>query len=74
VITKLETILILSLTGLTVADFHLLVILKVFNTERRSNAVLLFRSCDDASPRYTGLESRDGLTRYGIYNTIVSWE
>jgi hypothetical protein len=34
VITKLEPELFLTVTGLTVQDFHLLVRLKVFNTEQ----------------------------------------
>ena len=34
VITKLEPDLFLAVTGLTVKDFHLLVRLKVFNTEQ----------------------------------------
>jgi hypothetical protein len=72
VITKLEPELFLTVTGLTVQDFHLLVGLKVFNTEQMNQAVFAFRRYEDASLRYTGIESHDGLTHYGLYNTVVA--
>lgn len=72
VITKLEPELFQSVTGLSVADFHLLVRLKVFNTERMNEAVFAFRRYEDASLRYTGLDSHEGLTRYGLYDTVVA--
>ncbi len=74
VITKLEPDLFLAVTGLTVADFHLLVRLKVFNTERMNEAVFAFRRYEDASLRYTGIESHEGLTHYGLYDTVVAKE
>jgi hypothetical protein len=74
VITKLEPELFQSVTGLSVADFHLLVRLKVFNTERMNEAVFAFRRYEDASLRYTGLDSHEGLTRYGLYDTVVARE
>jgi hypothetical protein len=74
VITKLEPDLFLAVTGLTVADFHLLVRLKVFNTERMNEAVFAFRRYDDASLRYTGIESHEGLIHYGLYDTVVARE
>lgn len=74
VITKLEPELFHAVTGLTVADFHLLVRLKVFNTERMNEAVFAFRRYEDASLRYTGIESHDGLTHYGLYDTVVAKE
>lgn len=74
VITKLEPELFQSVTGLSVADFHLLVRLKVFNTERMNEAVFAFRRYEDASLRYTGLDSHKGLTRYGLYDTVVARE
>ena len=61
VITKLEPDLFLAVTGLTVADFHLLVSLKVFNTEHMNQAVFAFRRYEDASLRYTGIDSHVGL-------------
>jgi hypothetical protein len=72
VITKLEPELFLTVTGLTVKDFHLLVGLRVFNTERMNQAVFAFRRYEDASLRYTGIESHPGLTHYGLYDTVVA--
>ena len=74
VITKLEPDLFLAVTGLTVKDFHLLVNLKVFNTEQMNQAVFAFRRYEDASLRYTGLDSHEGLTHYGLYDTVVGRE
>lgn len=72
VITKIEPDLFRTVTGLTVADFDLLVRLKVFNTERMNAAVFAFRRYEDASLRYTGIMSHEGLTHYGLYDTVVS--
>ena len=72
VITWLEPDLFLIVTGLTVADFNLLVQLKVFNTERMNEAVFAFRRYEDASLRYTGIESHEGLSHYGLYDTVVA--
>jgi len=72
VITKLEPDLFLTVTGLTVKDFHMLVRLKVFNTEQMNQAVFAFRRYEDASLRYTGIESHEGLTHYGLYDTVVA--
>lgn len=74
VITKLEPELFLTVTGLTVQDFHLLVRLKVFNTEQMNQAVFAFRRYEDASLRYTGIESHEGLTHYGLYDTVIARE
>lgn len=73
-ITKLEPDLFLAVTGLTVKDFHLLVRLKVFNTEQMNQAVFAFRRYEDASLRYTGIESHERLTHYGLYDTVVARE
>ena len=62
-ITKLESDLFPAVTGPTVKDFHLLVRLKVFNTEQMNKAVFAFRRAEDASLRYTGIESHKGLTQ-----------
>jgi len=72
VITKLEPELFLTVTGLTVKDFHLLVKLGVFNTEQMSQAVFAFRRYEDASLRYTGIDSHPGLRHYGLYDTVVA--
>ena len=74
VITKLEPDLFQTVTGLTVKDFHLLVSLRVFNTEQMNQAVFAFRRYEDASLRYTGIESHPGLTHYGLYDTVVARE
>ena len=74
VITKIEPDLFKTVTGLTVADFHLLVRLKVFNTEQMNHAVFAFRRYEDSSLRYTGIESHEGLTHYGLYDTVVARE
>ncbi|WAS06664.1 DEAD/DEAH box helicase family protein [Gloeomargaritales cyanobacterium VI4D9] len=74
VITRLEPGLFLTITGLTVQDFHLLVQLKVFNTEQMNQAVFAFRRYEDASLRYTGIESHKGLAYYGLYDTVVARE
>jgi len=55
VITKIKPELFLTVTGLTVQDFNLLVRLRVFNTERMNEAVFAFRRYEDASLRYTGI-------------------
>ena len=72
VITKIEPELFLTVTGLTVKDFHLLVRLRVFNTEQMNQAVFAFRRYEDASLRYTGIESHEGLRHYGLYDTVVA--
>ena len=74
VITKIEPDLFKTVTGLTVKDFNLLVRLKVFNTEQMNQAVFAFRRYEDASLRYTGIESHEGLTHYGLYDTVVAKE
>ena len=74
VITKIDTSLFETVTGLTVKDFHLLVRLRVFNTEQMNQAVFAFRRYEDSSLRYTGIESHEGLTHYGLYDTVVARE
>ena len=71
-ITKIEPKLFETVTGLRVKDFHLLVSLKVFNTEQMNQAVFAFRRYEDASLRYTGIDSHEGLTHIGLYNTVVA--
>ncbi len=72
VITKLEPDLFRTVTGLSVEDFHLLVGLRVFNTEQMNQAVFAFRRYEDSSLRYTGIDSHPGLTHYGLYDTVVA--
>jgi hypothetical protein len=71
---KVEPDLFLTVAGLTMKDFHLLVRLKVFNTEQMNQAVFAFRRYEDASLRYTGIESHQELTHYGLYDTVVGIE
>ncbi|MBP7825822.1 MAG: restriction endonuclease [Verrucomicrobia bacterium] len=74
VITKIEPELFQTVTGLSVKDFHLLVRLRVFNTEQMNQAVFAFRRYEDASLRYTGIESHEGLSHYGLYDTVIARE
>ena len=74
VITKIEPDLFQIVTGLTVADFQLLVSLRVFNTEQMNGAVFAFRRYENASLRYTGIDSHVGLTHVGLYDTVVARE
>ena len=74
VIEKLDCALFLTVTGLNVQDFHLLVQLKVFNTEQMNQAVFAFRRYEDASLRYTGIACHASLTHYGLYDTVVAIE
>jgi hypothetical protein len=39
-----------------------------------NQAVFAFRRYEDASLRYTGIESHAGLTHYGLYDTVVAKE
>ena len=70
----MEPDLFQTVTGLTVQDFHLLVKLKVFNTEHMNQAVFAFRRYEDASLKYTGIESHEGLSHIGLYDTVVARE
>ncbi|MGO2748079.1 GIY-YIG nuclease family protein [Microbacterium sp.] len=74
VITKIEPELFKAVTGLSVADFNLLVSLDVFNAAHMNQAVFAFRRYEDASLSYTGIESHEGLRRYGLYDTVVAVE
>jgi hypothetical protein len=71
-VTRIEPDLSLTVTGLTVTAFNLVVNLRVFNTERMNAAVFAFRRYEDASLRYTGIDSHDGLTHIGGYDTVIS--
>jgi len=39
-----------------------------------NQAVFAFHRYEDASLRYTGIESREGLTHYGLYDIVVARE
>ncbi|MDR2565903.1 MAG: DEAD/DEAH box helicase family protein [Bifidobacteriaceae bacterium] len=72
VITKIEPDLFHTVTGLSTADFELLVNLGVFNAAQMNQAVFAFRRYEDASLSYTGLDSHPGLTHYGLYDTVIA--
>nr|WP_235625031.1 hypothetical protein [Mycobacteroides abscessus] len=74
VITKLEPGLFKAVTGLTVDDFNLLVSLNVFNSTHMNQAVFAFRRYEDSSLSYTGIDSHEGLSHLGLYDTVVARE
>ncbi len=74
VITKLEPGLFKAVTGLKVEEFNELVSLGVFNSAHMNDAVFAFRRYEDASLSYTGIDSHEGLTHYGLYDTVVAVE
>lgn len=74
VITKIEPDLFKTVTGLTVADFHLLVDLGVFNSIHMNQAVFAFRRYEDASLSYTGIRSHKDLRTVGLYDTVITLE
>jgi len=74
VITKLEPDLFRAVTGLTVTDFNLLVSLNVFNSAQMNQAVFAFRRYEDSSLAYSGVDSHQGLTHVGLYDTVVAQE
>ena len=63
-----------AVTGLSVADFDLLVSRGVFNSTHMNQAVFAFRRYEDASLSYTGIDSHQGLRHYGLYDTVVAVE
>lgn len=71
VITKLEPGLFKKVTGLTVADFDLLVTLNVFNGPIMNDAVFKFRRYEDSSLSYTGINKHAGED-VGGYDTTTT--
>jgi hypothetical protein len=74
VITKLEPGLFRTVTGLQVKDFELLVSLGLFNAAHMNEAVKTFRRFEDASLSYTGVDSHEGLRRWGLFDTVIEAE
>lgn len=75
VITKIEPDLFKKVTGLSVADFNLLVILGVFNSIHMNQAVFAFRRYEDASLHYAGIRSHPEQQRIlGLYDTVITLE
>lgn len=74
VISKIEPELFKTVTGLSVADFELLVSLRVFNSVHMNQAVFAFRRYEDASLSYTGIRTHKDLRQVGLYDTVVAIE
>ena len=73
-ITKREPELFTAVTGLSVEDFNLHVPLGVCNSAHMNQAVFAFRRREDAWLSYTGIDSHEGLRRYGPYDTVAAIE
>ena len=71
VITKLEPELFKKVTGLTKADFELLLSLNVFNPARMNDAVYKFKRYEDDSLSYTGIDKHDQDTQVGLFDTTI---
>ena len=74
VITQLETKLFTRVTGLSLADFELLVSLGVFNAELMNSAIFAFKRYEDASLSYTGLNRHAGEMVGGWDTALTSVE
>lgn len=73
VITQLEPGLFKKVTGLTLKDFELLVSLNVFNGPVMNDAIFKFRSYEDSSLNYTGIDKHAQLDKYvGGFDTVLS--
>ncbi len=73
VITQLEPGLFKKVTGLTLKDFELLVSLNVFNGPVMNDAIFKFRSYEDSSLNYTGIDKHAELDEYvGGFDTVLS--
>ncbi|MBQ8968860.1 MAG: restriction endonuclease [Bacteroidaceae bacterium] len=70
VIRQLEPELFRKVTGLTLADFDLLVGLGVFNRDLMNDAVYKFKRYEDASLEYTGINTHTG-TVIGGWDTVI---
>jgi hypothetical protein len=74
VITKIDSDLFRTVTGLSVEDFDLLVSLNVFNASHMNQAVYAFRRYEDSSLSYAGVNAHEGLKQYGLFDTVVAVE
>ena len=68
---SLEPGLFQKVTGLTKEDFSLLVSLGVFNSVLMTDAIQKFKSYEDASLVYTGVNKHEG-SDIGLWNTTIS--
>ena len=74
-VITIEPDLFKKVTGLSVADFNLLVNLGVFNSIHMNQAVFAFRRYEDASLHYTGIRSHPEQQRIlGLYDTVITLE
>ena len=73
VITQLETQLFTRVTGLTLADFELLVSIGVFNGNVMNSAIFAFKRYEEASLIYTGINRHEN-ERVGGWDTVASKE
>lgn len=48
--------------------------LNVFNSTHMDQAVFALRRYEDALFSYTGIDSHEGLTHFGLYDTVVARE
>lgn len=71
VITQLEPGLFKRVTGLTQADFELLVSLGVFNSALMNDAVYKFKRYEDASLTYAGINKHESED-IGLWDTSIS--
>ena len=69
VIQELEPDLFTKVTGLSQADFSLLVSLNVFDEAVMNDAVYKFKRYEDASLEYAGIDKKEGYV--GLYNTQI---
>ena len=71
VITQLEPDLFRKVTGLEVNDFSLIESLGVFNSSLMNDAVLKFKSYEDASLEYIGINKHEGED-VGAFDTVIT--
>ncbi len=69
VISELEPELFTRVTGLSQADFALLVSLNVFDESVMNDAVYKFKRYEDASLEYVGIDKKDEYI--GLFNTRI---
>lgn len=72
IITKFEPRLFKKVTGLTVADFELLVSMGLFNDSLMNEAVYNFKRYEDASLEYTGISKHQTDENVGLFSTVIS--
>lgn len=74
IIMKLEPELFEKVTGLTIADFELLIELGLFNSELMNSVVYKFRKYEDASMNYSGINRHEKDLIIGGFNEVKEKE